>query len=461
MASLIAKVQKTIQRYAMLRPGETVVVAVSGGPDSMALLHVLWEMGEELDLSLVVAHLHHGLRPEAGKERLFVRNVAARLGIPFLWKKADVRGRRQSHHLSLQEAAREIRYEFLLATSRKCGATKIALGHTADDQAESLIMRFLRGAGTRGLGGIPPQRDGIFIRPLIQTWKAEILAYLHEKRIDFLSDPSNRSLQYLRNRIRHELLPILERYNPRIRQTLVQMAELSRAEEDYWETLVDQKFPLLLVGKSGKMRLALDIPALQALPLVLRFRMYRRGIEEITGNLRRLGFPHFQAIDALVGNPGPNKQIRLPRGICVSKSYRSLVLASTPSAPVSFAYSVSGPGILEIPEIGGTMRFGVIPRDDLDPRSGSPNSALLDFDRIDFPLIVRSFRPGDRLHPLGMEGEKKVKDLFMDCKIPAERRREIPLLFAQENLLWVVGVRIDHRARLRPKTRRALQVEFG
>ncbi len=460
MPPLSLKVRKTIQQYKMLQPGEKVIVAVSGGPDSMALLHILWEIRENLEISLVAGHLNHGLRPEAEKEKSFVCNVASQLGIPFHWKKADVRGHQQARNLSLQEAAREIRYEFLLAASRKYGATKIALGHTADDQAESLIMRFLRGAGTRGLAGIPPKRDEIIIRPLIRTWKTEILSYLEERKINFLSDPSNRSLHYLRNRVRHELLPILERYNPRIRQTLVQMAELSREEEDFWQDLLEEKFPSLLVGKREKNRLTLDIPSLQVHPVALRFRIYRRGIEHLAGNLRFMGFPHFLAIDRLLENPGPSKQIRLPHGISVSKSYHSLIFSNTPAAPVSFEYSVAGPGILEIPEIERAMSFAVIAAPGHDPHSDKPNLALLDFDSIDFPLTVRSFRAGDRLQPLGMKGEKKVKDLFMDCKIPVERRKKIPLLLSKDRLLWVVGIRMDHRARLHPQTGRALQVEF-
>lgn len=460
MHPLVLKVRRTIQQYKMLQPGKKVIVAVSGGPDSLALLHILWEIREEYGISLVVGHLNHGLRPEAEKETSFVRNIANRLGIPFHWKKADVRRRQLDHKLSLQEAAREIRYEFLLAASRKYGAERIALGHTADDQAESLIMRFLRGAGTRGLAGIPPKRDEIFIRPLIRTWRAEIISYLEERGIDFLSDPSNRSLRYLRNRIRHELLPILERYNPRIRQTLVQMAERSREEEDFWQGFLEKQFPLLLAGKKEKNRLTLDIPSLQTLPVALRFRIYRRGIENVAGNLRSMGVPHFLAIDRLLEHPGPSKQIRLPRGIFVSKSYHSLIFSDAPAAPVSFEYCVAGPGILEIPEIGRAMRFAVIAAKGHDPHSDKPNLALLDFDSIHFPLTVRSFRPGDRFQPLGMEGKKKVKDLFMDCKIPVERRKKIPLLLSKDRLLWVVGVRINHRARLKPKTRRALQVEF-
>jgi tRNA(Ile)-lysidine synthase len=459
MHALLLKVKKTIQQHGMLQRGEKVLVAVSGGPDSLALLHLLWEIREELGISLVVGHLNHGLRPEAEKEKSFVRKAAARLEIPFHSKRADVRAWQRARNLSLQEAAREVRYAFLLAAARKHRATKVALGHTADDQAESMIMRFLRGAGTRGLAGIPPKRDEVFIRPLLTIWKEELVAYLQERRIEFLSDPSNRSLHYMRNRVRHELLPILERYNPRIRQALVQTAELFRGEEDFWQDLLKEKIPLFL-EKVEESRVIYHVPALRTCPQALRLRLYRKGIEKVAGNLRRMGFPHFLAIDRLLENPGPNKRIRLPQKICVAKSYHALIISSVPAAPPSFAYSVVGPGKLEIPEIGRTMSFAVIAAKRRGPCPEGPNSALLEFDTIDFPLTIRSFQPGDRFQPLGMEGQKKIKDLFIACKIPLEERKRIPLLFAKNRPLWIAGVRIDHRARLRAQTQRVLLVEF-
>ncbi len=459
MHPFVLSVKKTITKYDMLQPGERVVAAVSGGADSMALLHSLWEMRRDFRLHLVVAHLDHGLRPEAAQEKSFVRKAAAELGVPFISRRADVRQKQHELRLTLQEAAREARYAFLQEAAKAHQATKIALGHTADDQAESIIMRLLRGSGTRGLSGIPPVRGGIFIRPLIEVWREEVESFLQERKVAYLSDPSNRSLHFLRNRVRHELLPILQQYNPRFRQTLVQMADLFRAEEKFWQKIMEEKFPALVRSRK-KDSITLDIPSLAAQPLPLRLRYFRHAIENLSGNLRRVGLPHILLIESVLQNPEPNKSLQLPQGLCVAKAYQALTLAKSREEAIPFEHVVLGPGYVEIPEIGRGMSFEVEARKPTVRFENSSGVALLDYDTVDFPLIIRSPRPGDRFQPLGMEGEKKVKDLFIDCKIPAAQRRRIPLLFKEDRLLWVAGVRMDHRARLKPETQRILRVEL-
>lgn len=459
MNPFVRMAKKTIQKYVMLQPGERVVVGVSGGADSMALLHVLWELRRDFRLSLVVAHLDHGLRPEGRAERSFVRKASVQLGIPFISRKVDVREKQKEQRLTLQEAAREVRYSFLQEAAKIHQATKIALGHTADDQAESIIMRLLRGSGTRGLGGIPPVRGEVFIRPLIESWREEVERFLQERKVAFLTDPSNRSLQFLRNRIRHELLPILQQYNPRLRHTLVQMAEIFRAEEDFWQNLLKEKFPSL-VRSQKKGSITLDIPSLIAQSLPLRLRSLRYATEKILGHLRRVGLSHILAINNLLHSSEPNQSLQLPQGLCLTKAYQALTFAQSREEILPFEYSIAGPGCWEIPEIGRAMRFEILtsyPR--VRPKSSSW-VALLDFDKVAFPLTIRSFRPGDRLQPLGMEGEKKVKDLFIDYKIPATQRKKIPLLFKNDQLLWVAGVRLDHRVRLQPETQKVLRVEL-
>jgi tRNA(Ile)-lysidine synthase len=459
MHPFVLRVRKTIAKYDMLQPGERVVAAVSGGADSMALLHALWEMRREFRLHFVVAHLDHGLRPEAAQEKSFVRKAAAELGVPFISRKADVRQKQLDERLTLQEAAREARYAFLQEAAKAQRATKIALGHTADDQAESIMMRLLRGSGTRGLAGIPPVRGGIFIRPLIEVWRKEVESFLEERKVTYLTDPSNRSPHFLRNRVRHELLPILQQYNPRFRQTLVQMADLFRLEENFWQGMMEEKFPALVRARK-KDSLTLDIPSLAAQPLPLRLRYFRHAIEKLLGNLRRVSLPHILLMDSLLQNPEPNKCLQLPQGLCVTKAYQALTLTRSREEAVPFEHVVPGPGYVEIPEIGRTMRFQV---EEGRPGVRFENScgvALLDYDTIDFPLTLRSPRAGDRFQPLGMEGEKKVKDLFIDCKIPAAQRKRIPLLFKEDRLLWVAGIRLDHRARLKPETQRVLRVEL-
>ncbi len=459
MHPLISALKKTIQKYGMLTPGDKVVVGVSGGADSLALLHSLSEIRAGLGLSLIVAHLDHGLRPGGEKEAAFVRRAARKMGAPFYYRKADVRAWREEKRLTIEEAARDLRYAFLLECARASGASRIALGHTADDQAESVLMRLLRGSGTRGLSGIPPVRDGIFIRPLIEVTRAEVESFLRERKAAFLHDPSNDSDQYLRNRVRHELLPLLRRYNPRIRQSLVQMADLFREEEGFWREHLEEVFPRIArAGTRGK--LVLDIPSLAAQPRPVRLRCFRLAVEKIKGNLLRMSLAHFLAMESLVLSRGPNKSLRLPGGLSVTKAYQDLTFAGGGEKAAPFAYPVAAPGYVEIREIGKGMEFQVEPRGKKALRKDSPTVARLDFDTLSFPLTLRSFRPGDRLQPLGMAGNKKVKDLFIDCKIPACRRKQIPILCKGDRILWVAGVRMDHRARVKPGTKKILRVEL-
>jgi len=459
VSSFIRKVQKTILRFALLAGGERVLIAVSGGPDSMALLHALEGIRHEWGLSLIVAYLDHGLRPEAAEEKAFVRKAAADLGLPFVAGKRDVRALKKERRLPLQEAAREARYSFLVEIARDSKADRIALGHTANDQAELVFMRILRGSGTRGLAGIPPKRNEVFIRPLITIWRKDIETFLRGKNIPFREDPSNRSLYFLRNRIRQKLLPELEKYNPRIRQTLVQMADHFRLEEEYWQTLVQEKLPSVVRSRS-RGSLSLDIPAVAACPIPIRLRLFRQAMEEVLGHLRGLGFAHFWSIENLWQNPEPNKRIRLPHGIQVYKCYQALKISLEEETIVPFEYAVSGPGIVEILESGKKMRFSILKRRRERGFDDSPHTALLEYDRLHFPLTIRSLHPGDRFQPLGMEGEKKVKDFFIDNKIPLIERRKIPLLFFKGQLLWIAGLRIDHRFRLKPETRQTLKVEI-
>ena len=459
MNSLISEVRKTIQKYDMIQPGDRVVVGISGGPDSAALLHALWELRGDFHLSLLAAHLDHRLRPEGEKEAHFVRKLAGKLGVPFFGGRADVRSCQKEKGLTVQEASREVRYAFLKEIARKNRADKIALGHTADDQAESMIMRILRGSGTRGLSGIPPVRNGLYIRPLIGVWREEIEAFLEEKRIVPLTDPSNQSQKYLRNRIRHELLPLLQQYNPRIRQVLVQMADLFRGEEEFWETHLSEKLAGA-VRSRRKETLVLDVPALLSHPLPIRLRCLRKAIEETQGHLRGISLPHIWALNSLLEASDPNRTLKLPRGLTVTRAYQALHLSRSREEAVPFEHPVPGPGYVEIPEIGRAMRFETQSRKGKAPLDESPLVALLDFDDLEFPLTVRSFHPGDRFQPLGMEGEKKIKDLFIDCKVPALQRKRIPILCRGDRILWVGGVRIDNRARLKPETRRILRAEL-
>jgi tRNA(Ile)-lysidine synthase len=237
------------------------------------------------------------------------------------------------------------------------------------------------------------------------------------------------------------------------------MADLFRAEEQFWEKLLQEKFPAILRSRK-KDSLILDIPLLTELPLPLRLRCFRFTIEGLLGHLRRVGLGSILTIEGLLKSPDPNKRFTLPYGLRVTKAYNALTFSRAARVILPFEYSIPGVGFVEIPEIGHGMQFNVQIRREGNRIEESTSVALLDFEDVDFPLTVRSFHPGDRFQPLGMDGEKKVKDFFIDCKISAEQRKRVPLLFKGDRLLWVGGIRIDHRARLKPETRRALRVEL-
>jgi tRNA(Ile)-lysidine synthase len=459
LSRFLGKIRRTVARHGLLQGGEGVLVCVSGGPDSMALLQSLWELSREWNLSLTAAYLDHGLRPEAEAEKAFVREAAFSRGLSFVSERADVRGLARKNRLPLQEAARNARYDFFLRAAAGFTAEKIALGHTADDQAESVLMRLLRGSGTRGLAGIPPKRNGRIIRPLLEVRREEVEGYLRERNVPFCDDVSNRSLHYLRNRVRRELMPFLETYNPRIRRILSATGEQFRLEEDFWQDLVRERFPALLRGR-GEAGLRLDMGKLCEAPLPLRLRFFRRAVETLLGHLRGFSFRHIQAVENLRRNPGPNKKISLPGGLVVARRYDELFFSRGGEEGAAFAYPVDGPGVLRIPEIGGEIRLALRERGEKEVFPDDPAAALLDGDRIRFPLLVRSFRPGDRFQPLGMPGRKKIKDFFIDLKIPADRRRKVPLLIFEEEIVWVAGLRPDHRFRLKPETRRVLEAEL-
>jgi tRNA(Ile)-lysidine synthase len=237
------------------------------------------------------------------------------------------------------------------------------------------------------------------------------------------------------------------------------MAELFRGEEEFWETYLARKFAGV-VRSRRKETLVLDVPALLSQPLPLRLRCLRRAIEKIQGHLRRISLPHIWAINDLLESSDPNRTLKLPQGLTVTRAYKGLHLSRSGEVAVIFEHPVPGPGYVEIAEIGRAMRFEIQSRKGRVLFDPSPRVALLDFDDLEFPLTLRSFRPGDRFQPLGMEGEKKVKDLFIDRKVPAVQRKRIPLLCRGERILWVAGIHMDHRVRLKAGTRRILRAEL-
>ncbi len=358
MENLIDKVRKTVEKYRMLRRGCKVVVAVSGGPDSVVLVDLLCSLRKEYDLTLWIAHLDHGIRgQESEDDALFVRGLAKKLGLGITVQEIDVPTLSKSEGLSLEEGARFARYRFLSEVARSLGARRVATGHTAEDQAETVLMRLIRGSGTEGLGGMAPARElgnGVkIIRPLIEVWRKDVERYLSQRGLEFKQDRSNWDPSILRNKVRLNLIPYLAKgYNPKIKDVLVRVGEILRCDYDYLGQAIEAAF--LDLAKMDNGRVILSTKRLSRYPLAARRGILRRSIKEVKGDLKRISFKNWEDLDNLVGRLDGNSSLDLSGGLKVERSYDKLIIhkADSSPAPKAFEYRLKVPGSAEIPEAG-------------------------------------------------------------------------------------------------------------
>ena len=444
----------------MLNTGDRVLVAVSGGPDSVCLLSVLHALTKELSLMLHVAHLDHMFRgEESAKEALFVADFAERLGIPATIGKIDVPASCRERGLSAPSGAREVRYNFLRLVADKTGSSRIATGHTADDQAETFVMRLLRGAGASGLSAIPPVRDNI-IRPLIDSTREEVLMYLRESGLAFVTDPSNAKPVYTRNRIRLELMPVLRQFNPRIVETLAGEAGLLRDEDEagdgYCAILMER------ILEKREHDFVITRKDFNALPAAFRRRLLKKAVDLAGAGPSELSRVQIEDALAFMTGAETGRAMNLPYGLAIEREYDTFILrqrAETNEFCVQFAV----PGITAIPERG--MEIVTHVRDRAVEPKHPPLSgnyvwqAQFDYDKIGSLLTLRNRQSGDWFHPAGMGGHrKKIQDYFVDEKVPRGKRGAVPLLCSGENILWVVGMRTDGRFLADAETKRVLIV---
>lgn len=459
----LSAMEAAIVHYRMLSPGDAVLVGVSGGPDSVALLHSLVAIGPKWSLRMIVAHLNHQLRGStAEEEAAFVNRIAADLGIPCEIASRDVAQYAIRHRLSVQEAARTVRYAFYDQAAAKYCADKIALGHHADDNAESILIHFLRGTGPLGLVGIPPVRDGRIIRPFIDLTRKEILAYIERHGLEYVTDRSNLDADYLRNRIRHQLLPLLrEGYNPNMVDALNRLASILRDEEDFWDFTVRQVFQELSPQLTPQ-GMSLPVSRLAGLHPALLRRVVRHAILQVKGELKRVSRVHIQAIIQLVGGPSPSGRLNLPDGITVIRDREAMYFLSEPLQElVEFEHEIPGIQTTPIPEIGIALKLEACDTSEVsDPRSYPLTTALFDMEAITFPLTVRSFKGGDRFNPLGMSGSQKVKTFFINQKVARSERLRCPILLSGGHIVWVGGYRIDDSVKITEKTKKILKAEL-
>ncbi|HMH75071.1 MAG TPA: tRNA lysidine(34) synthetase TilS [Candidatus Udaeobacter sp.] len=449
--SLVVRVQDTIRRHGMLRGGEAVLVAVSGGSDSVALLDVLGVLRESLGLTLTVVHVHHGLRPEADAEAEGVRRLCERLGVACHVERVTVR--RAPPWDGLEAESRRARHAALERVARVIGAARVATGHTADDQAETVLMRLLQGAGPRGLGGIAPMR-GLLIRPLIETRRPAIEEYLGGRGLTWAEDPSNRDVRFLRNRIRHDLLPFMaELAGASVVDALGRSAAAARAVVADLEERARAELAHLAIRDGAGW--SLDVGALAERPIELAAEVLRQAAV-LLGETRPLRGPAQRALRRLLGEAPPRRAARLGR-LAVERSGRRLRVGPV-ALPALVARVWPVPGALELPEINARLGARIVARtgDYTVPRA--PGRAAFDADALPSALAVRARRRGDVFSPFGAPALRRLKSFLIDAGVPRWQRPRTPLVEAGGEIIWVAGIRRGSIAPVTATTTRVLEL---
>jgi tRNA(Ile)-lysidine synthase len=455
----LKKVRQTIAHYDLLQKGDKVLVAVSGGPDSVALLYALLEIKEEFDLRLFVAHLNHKLRgSESDQDQKFVKDLASKLNLRFFSKSVDVKREARKKRLSLEEAARSVRYQYLENSADRIKADRIAIGHHADDQAETFLMRLLRGAGGAGLSGIPPKR-GRIIRPLIDVRREEIEKFLKERKVPFRTDSSNLLPNYFRNKIRLLLLPqIRKEFNPRIVEVLNRAASILSLQQQYVEKKCEEILGLVCKSKRQD-KIVLDLKRFIDYDICLKREMVRLCVKELNQDFTELSFESIERTLSLTQKQKSGRKVRLTRNIWAEVSGKDLAIYSGENKQHN--YPVSFPGERHFRTLGIRMKSEIVSRSAMPKRirSKGESVAFLDWGELEAPFRLRNRRPKDKFKPLGMEGTKSVADFLTDMKVHRYERDEVMLLTTKGRIAWILGYRIGDEFKVTDKTKKVLKIE--
>lgn len=457
-ALLRRQVMETIRPYPLTPPSAKIIVGVSGGPDSLALLHLLRRLcGSEW---LVAAHVQHGLRPSALAEAEFVKNTAAAWSIPYVERHVDVAQFARQSGMTIEEAGRYARYRFFAETARQYGAEAVAVGHNADDQAETVLMNLLRGSGLAGLGGMRPvgqvldTEELILLRPLLQTSRADIEAYCAANQLQPREDESNADVSYHRNRIRHQLLPLLRAFNPQIKAHLGQLSQMVQADYDLLQKLFQEQWPQL-VAEQGAGWLALRRAAWQDLPVSWQRLALRRAVLALLPSQTEIGFRAIEQARELALQDASGAKAHLPGEVSLTVGYERLFFALRDTAVPLDAPQISEGVPLPVPgrvhlSNGWVLETAVAPNPDLQTIQNNPDPwTAYVTEETAGSLFVRPRQPGERFQPLGMDGRSaKLKDVMINRKIPRELRSYWPIVANEKHIVWLVGQQIDERVRV-------------
>jgi len=489
------RVLRFIEQHHLVSGGEKLLVAVSGGPDSVCLLHILVKLQRELKVKLQVAHLNHQLRgAESEADASYVSHLARQLGIPAIIEGRDVTGYQAQHRLSLEEAAREVRYSFLTQVARSIGAERVAVGHTMDDHIETILLHLIRGTGTRGLRGLQAvtvwqsgSNSLTIVRPLLEVSHQETEDYCHLHQLAPRLDASNLSLSPLRNRIRQQLLPLLESYNPRVAEALLRTGRIASDDIDF----LDEEIARLWdeVAQQQEKTVVLDKERFDQLPPTLQRYLLRASAEKLLGSAKDIEMRHIEEMISALTKPA-GKRLSLPGGLIFSIEYNRYLLASDLAALSPFPvlreeFLLNIPGETLLPGwhieatiidreraaekiIKGKLEGALAPSKIITPLPlikgmgliKNDFTAYFDLGKTGDKLLVRPRQRGDRFQPLGMSQPKKVNEFMIDAKIPHAWRQQVPVVCSPNQILWVVGWRIDERVKVTDATKQILCLKF-
>lgn len=486
--NVLASVRRTIDRYGLLAGGGTVVVGVSGGPDSLCLLHILSRLRADYGIELHVAHLDHCIRGwESQEDAAFVARLAEDWGLPATIQARDVPRLARESKLAIEEAARQARYSFLAQVAQMVGARRIAVGHNADDQTETILMHWLRGSGLAGLRGMlpltelgemrleaawpdHPPLDLQLIRPLLETPRAQIEAYCLEHGLKPRFDRSNLDTTYYRNRLRHELIPYLESFNPGIREVLRRSAQVINDDYNFLRAELERVWPTV-ISLESRQAITFDLEKWRALPASLQRSTLREAIHRLRRSLRNINWVHIEnALLALRDKPA-GTQVTLPQGLMLAIGYQDFTIADEGYVPevawpllLVESLPVIVPGVTELPDSSWCFEAVIFKREELSQDyldNPNPWQAFLDYERVGSELVLRQRRSGDRFQPLGLGGHEKSLHTFMiDHRIPRSLRDFVPIVASPQHIVWVAGWRIDERVKITAKTERILYLAF-
>jgi len=456
------KVLKVIKEYRLIQKGDNIVLGLSGGPDSMALLYILLDIREIIDFNIYIAHLNHGVRGrDALEDQIFVEELSKDLGLPCYSKTVNMDEYAKKTGLSSEEAGRKLRYDFFREILDEIGGGKIAVAHNKNDQAETLLMRFFRGTGIDGLKGMD-YVSGDIIRPILGVERRDIEKYLQERNIKTRLDRTNLETIYNRNKIRLELIPYIEEnFNPNIVDTLWRTSRISSVDSDFLERYAQKSYNRM-VKKKSKDSIILDGDQFVKEHRSIQNRIIRNCILDIDGNLQGVTEKHISDTLKLFLERRTGKSIDLINNIIAKTSYNEFIIEKNyKTKKKDFLYRLDVEGTTYIEEIDLTFNVKVLPVTDIYMDKNERFIKYFDYDKIKGDLYIRNRRTGDRFVPYGMKGSKKIKDYFIDEKIPKDKRDKIPILTDDENILWIVGYRTSESYKITPNTQRVLVVSLN